>query len=212
MSRVMVLVGVLLAGCPAGGDDSDVDGGVDSTGLTLTWATVPPVPGPVATGRTVQELHIAYSSVQLVGDAAPGDERTTRGRTELEWSAGNTPAPTEFPEAPPGLYARLELGVGGSAETIEIDGEVDLGGVWTRFEIEDEAPNAVSLPLAVDVRPGEVTTLPLEIDVAAVLAVVPFAELPVHDDHLELGRDDPRMAAVRAALAAAIRVAGPPTP
>jgi hypothetical protein len=207
---MLVVVAVLLAGCPTGGDDSDVDGGVDSTGLTITWATTTAVPGPVAADRTVQELHITYSSVQVVGDAAPGDDRTTRRTTELEWDADGAPPPTEFPEAPPGLYSRLELGVGGSAETIEIDGEVDLGGIWTPFEIRDEYPNPVSLPLAVDLRPGMVTTLPLEIDVGAVLAVVPFADLPRRDDHLELGRDDPRMVGVRAALVAAIRVAGPP--
>lgn len=208
MWRMMALGVVLLAGCPAGGDDASGDGGVVTTGLVLTWAVVPAVPGPVRADVTVQELHIAYSSVRSLGDAAPGDARTSRGRTDLEWEDGQRPPPIEFDEAPPGIYSALELGVGGGDEGFSVHGEVDLAGTWTPFEIEDEAANPVALALAVDLRPGMVATVPLEIDLASVLAAVPFADLPRAGGHLELRRDDPRMRPVRAALVAAVHVAG----
>ncbi len=205
-----MLVIALLAGCPAGGDDDDTDGGVDATRLTLTWSVVPSVPGPVVTGLTVQELHIAYSSVRLIGDAAPGDSRTSRDAIELEWDGDRRPPPIDFPEAPPGMYTRLEFGVGGASETFAIHGTVDIGGTPTQFEIEDEAPNPVTLePLDVDLPAGASKTLPLEIDLAPVLALVPFDQLPTINGELTLRRSDPRMTPVRAAMAASVKLVAP---
>ena len=214
MSRTLVLVGVLCAGCPAGGDDHDVDGGVDSTGLTIGWATTPVVPGQIAADRTVQDLRITYSSVQLVGDAAPADERTSTGTVELDWDERGAPAPLTFPEAPPGVYSTLALGASGGSERVRIEGQIDLGaGGWRTFEIEDEAQNAASLPLEVYVRAGEHTTLPVELDVAAVLAPIDFSRLPTDGDGtLELHAGDPQMPAVRTALRTAVHVAATPLP
>ena len=199
---------LLLAGCPAGDDDADTDGGIDATKLTITWSVAPGVPGPVATGLTVQELHIAYSSVRLIGDAAPGDARTSQGDTEIEWDATRGPPPIEFPAAPPGRYQRLELGVGGGAEAFAIHGTVTLGGTPTRFEVEDEAPNPVTLePLGVDLPAGASKTIPLVIELTPVLDLVPFADLPLINGELTLRRSDPRMVPVRTAMAAAVHVA-----
>ena len=213
MSRTLVLVGVLCAGCPAGGDDHDVDGGVDSTGLTIAWSTTPVVPGQVAADRTVQDLRITYSSVQIIGDAAPADERTRiLSDTVLDWDDHSTPAPLEFAEAPPGLYSSLQLGASGGSERLRIAGQIDLGGTWWTFEIEDEAPNPVSVPLSIDVRAGEHTVLPIEVDVAAVLAPIDFTGLSTEEGHLELHASDPQMPAVRTALRTAVHVAATPLP
>ena len=201
---------VLLAGCPGPDTPVDVDGGVGATSLVVTWGTSPPIPGPVGADLSVHELHITYSSVRLLGDAAPGDARTTRGQTELEWSDHEAPVPISFATAPPGLYSQLQLGVGGSAEAFAIEGRVRLGGTWIPYEIEDEAPSPVSLPLGLDLRAGMVVTIPVELDVAAVLAAVPFSELPVVAGHIHLDRDDPAMGGVRAALAAGFHVGSAP--
>lgn len=208
MVRMAGLAVLLLAGCPAGGDDADTDGGVDATRLTITWSAMPTVPGPVATGLTVQELHITYSSVRLIGDAAPGDARTSQGDTEIEWDASRAPSPIEFPQAPPGRYERLELGVGGGNETFAIHGTIVVDGTPTRFEIEDEWPNPVTIePLGVDLPAGASKTIPLVIELAPVLDLVPFADLPLVNGELTLHRSDPRMGPVRTAMAAAVRVA-----
>lgn len=202
-----MLAVLLLAGCPAGGDDANVDGGPDATGLTVTWSVTPPTPGPIRTGLDVQELHISYSSVRLIGDAAPGDARTSAGRTELEWER-SVPVPLDFPAAPPGLYAVLELGVGGGDEAFAIHGMVDRGGTPIPFEIEDEAPNPVTLGLAVELRAGASATVPVRVELAQVLAAVDFDALPVVNGHIELHRNDPQMARVRSALATATQLAG----
>ncbi|HVV87507.1 MAG TPA: hypothetical protein VHE35_30910 [Kofleriaceae bacterium] len=209
-SVLAVVAALGLAGCPAGDDSATVDGAVDATHLAVTWAAEPAVPGQVGADRDVQELHIAYSSVRFIGDAAPGDYRTTRGPTELEWDDGRTPPPIDFLGAPPGLYSVLELGVGGGAESFSIEGQALVRGSWVHYEVEDEASNPSSLALSLDLRAGTTTTVPVAIDVAAVLAAVPFDDLPIEQGRIEVHRDDPEMAAVRAALAAAVHLAGPP--
>lgn len=211
MVRCSVLAVIVLAGCPAGGDDVGADGGVDATQLIVTWTASPALPGPVGARVEVHELRIAYSSLRVLGDAAPGDRRTSRDFTDAEWESDRTPRPIDFPSAPPGLYASVELGVGGGPEELAIHGTVDLGGgAPIPFEIEDEASNPVVLDLAVDLRPGASATVPLVVDLGPVLAAVPFEQLPVVAGHISLHRDDPRMGPVRAAMAAAVTVAAAP--
>ncbi len=204
----MALAVAALAGCPAGGDDAMPDSGVGATHLVVTWDTAPPAPGPITSAVIVDELHVQFSSLRLIGDAGPGDSRTSRGSVEFEWSDGEGPLAIDFATAPPGLYSQIELGAGGDAEAFSIHGRVDRGGSLVPFEIEDEASNPVSLALAIDLRAGATATVPLAIELAGVVAEVPFAELPIVLGKITLRRNDPEMVAVRAAMARAVTVAG----
>lgn len=203
-----------LAGCPVGHGDDDVteDAGGDGdagtgAGVRVTWAVQPEVPGPASATVTVSELRLQCSSLRLIGDVAPpGDPRTSRGAIDLRWRRDQAPMPVVMASAPPGLYSRLELGVGGADEHLTIKGEATVGGVTRPFEIEDERRHGVTLALTLTLAPGRSATIPVSIDVGVVLAAVPFADLDVDDGTLVFDDDDPRLDAVWAALDLAITV------
>jgi len=179
-----------LAGCPAGDDTSDPDGG-SGAGLSVTWSVSPDVPGPISADLELTELDLRFSSLRAIGDSAPpGDPRTTRGATALRWVDGSAPADVEFVSAPPGVYARLELGVGGDDEKVEIKGRVRVGGTWYPFELEDERQHALPLVSVVTLLPGEHITIPVACDAGALLAAIPFERGIIVAGQLLLDDDD----------------------
>lgn len=196
-----LVAAILAGGCP-GGDVDEPDAAGGPAGLAIDWRTAAPVPGPVASGLRLSELHLKLSSVRAIGDAAPGDPRTSSGALELEWNE-RAPPPLVYDQAPAGLYSQIELGVGGGPEAYELHGEVDLGGTWTPFEIEDEAALAITVPTALTLAAGQRATLAVTLDVAAVLAPIDWSQVPSNLGTLSLTRSDPQIGAVRAALVAA---------
>jgi hypothetical protein len=217
--RFAVGIVVLLAGCPVGSADDqgeiDAGGTVDTpngtSGLTVTWGITPDVPGPAASDLRVDEVRLQTSSLRLIGDsAAPGDMRTTRAPVDLRWRNTNNmneaPPDVELNAAPSGLYSRIELGTGGSNEHLTIKGEVRLDGEWKDFEIEDERPHAIVKNIVLTLAPGQHKTIPITMDVAVVLAAVPFDQLPSDDGTVHFPDDDPRLDAVWAAVEASFTV------
>lgn len=212
-SRFLVGIVLLLAGCPVGvaddQEDIDANGGVDSapgtSGLTVTWDCIPMVPGPVTSDLRVDEARLLASSLRLIGDsAAPGDMRTTRIPVDLRWRENNgsyeAPADIVLNAAPPGLYSRIEIGTGGNDELLTIEGEVRIDGEWKDFEIRDERPHAIVKNIVLTLAPGQHKTVPITMDVALILASVPFDELQNDDGTLKFPSDDPRLDAVWAAV------------
>ena len=195
------LLAAPLAACPAGDDVPEPDAHT-AAGLEVTWQTAAAVPGPADATHRVEELALRVSSVSAIGDAAPGDPRTSAGPITLAWG-DDAPQPLVFDQAPAGRYSRLELGLGGADEAFELHGEVLLDAAWTSFEIEDEAPIAITVPTAATVAPGARATIVVMLDLAAVLAAIDFGALPREGATLVLHREDPQIAAVRTALAAA---------
>lgn len=162
------------------------------------------IPGS-APAATVSSFELDLSSLRVMGDA--GDSRTSAADLDLAWSAGVAAAPTTFADAPAGRYARVDLGTGGDDERYQLRGTVVLGAETLAYRIDDEAPLSVSVPVDVMVDAGRLTELTITIDLAAVLDAVPFETLERDGDTLQLEAGDPEMAAVRAAMAAAFRVA-----
>lgn len=183
-SRLVGLVALAAAGCPAGDDTTELDGAT-AAGLIVIWSTAPAVPGPVGAAVVLDNLELRVSSLRVIGDAAAsGDPRTTRGTTTARWGDGEVPQDVELPTAPPGLYARLELGVGGDDERLEVAGQALVGGIWYAFEIEDERQRALSVTLSLALAPGTRVTLPVTCDLDALLAGVPFDQMPIEDGDL----------------------------
>lgn len=210
MLRVACIAALaMLAACPGGDDDGPGPDAAGAQGLQINWSTTPTVPGSAGAAQIVS-VELDLSSLRALGDAAPGDARTTATSVELDWSAGTVPAPIAFPAAPAGLYASLELGSGGEDEHLRLDGTVEVRSETYTYRIEDEAPLSVSLAVDAMVVPGARTEIGVVLDVAAVLAAVPFDQLEPDGDELRLEAGDPEMAAVRAALASAFHIA--PTP
>jgi hypothetical protein len=214
--RFVLGIAVLLAGCPVGvADDQEIDasGGTDAppatAGLTISWDCTPEVPGLVTSDLLVQEVRLQASSLRMIGDsAAPGDQRTTRAPLELDWSASGMPEDIALAAAPPGLYSRLEIGTGGSDEQLIIKGRVRLQGDWRNFEIEDQRPHAIVKNIVLALSPGDHKTIPVTVDVAVVLASVPFNDLESDDGVLEFPENDPRLDAVWAAFDTAVTLPG----
>jgi hypothetical protein len=212
------VIGLLaLAGCPVGADDQvDRDGGGDGSsggaGLTVTWSVRPDVPGTISSpvgvdALEVDEVRFELSSLRAIGDSAPpGDPRTSTGSLNLRWRSDEAPADVEMPAAPAGLYSRLELGSGGSDEHLVIKGDVTIGGVDRDFEIQDERQHPITILLSLTLAPGQRAAIPVDIDVAAILASVPFDQLEDDDGTLVFPENDPRLDAVWAAIDGAFSV------
>jgi hypothetical protein len=212
--RLVVGFVLFLAGCPVGvADDQDIDagGGGDgsnaTSGLTVTWGCTPDVPGPATSDVLVEEVRLQASSLRLIGDsAAPGDMRTTRAPIDLRWSSNNMPPDVELGAAPPGLYSRVEIGTGGSDEHLTITGRARVRGEYRDFEIEDQRPHAIVKNLVLSLAPGQRATIPVTVDVAVIIAAVPFNDLDEDDGTLVFPDRDPRLGAVWAAVDASVTV------
>ncbi len=204
LTAIVVLTGAL-AGCPASDDTGDPDA-ADKSGLHVTWSTAPVVPGPVGLTASISRLELHVSSVRVIGDAGPGDTRTSKDSVDLKWKDGESPSDILFKEAPAGLYSSVDLGVGGDLEQLEIEGSALIGGSWMDFEIQDQATISASLPLALTLAAGDSATIPIVFDLGPALAAVPFDQLAIEEGRRHLDTGDAAMAAVRAALIAGIHL------
>lgn len=209
---ISLLVVAALAGCPASGGTSDAgrDAGDDapgvSGGLAFEFGTDPVIPGAVGTKVHVDEVRVFWHDVRAIGDSAPGDSRTSRASYDLVWENGHSPEPLVFPQAPPGLYSRLEARVGGGQRAYEIKGTVTLrDGNTESFEVNDEALGSISISLSgVEVSSATVTarvTMSL-----AFLASVDWDALWDERHDLKIEEGDPAVAAISAALATSFAV------
>jgi hypothetical protein len=130
--------------------------------------------------------------------------RTTRAPLDLRWRGNNNvdeaPADIELNAAPSGLYSRIEIGTGGSEERFTIEGEVRVRGEWRDFEITNQRSHAIVKNIVLSLAPGDHKAVPLTMDVAVILAAIPFDDLPSDDGELTFPPNDPRWTAVWAAI------------
>ncbi|MBZ0233200.1 MAG: hypothetical protein K8M05_12790 [Deltaproteobacteria bacterium] len=157
----------------------------------------------------VEDVRLQASSLRLIGDsAAPGDTRTTRAPLDLRWNSAGMAGDSDLDAAPSGLYSRIEIGTGGSEEHLNIRGRVRRQGNWRDFRIEDERSHAIVKNIALALAPGDHKTIPVTVDVAVILAAVPFDQLVEDDGKLELPDNHPAFEAVWTALDASFVVPG----
>src|SRR5690606_2397487 len=87
--RCAVIAGAVGAGALGCGDDSSMtaaDAAVVGGGLVLSWSSDPESwPGEIGDGLTVERATLVFDNLRLVGDAAPGDPRTTKSDFLLQW-------------------------------------------------------------------------------------------------------------------------------
>jgi hypothetical protein len=182
------------------------------SGLELRWTAA----GLDGDAVTIDECRLWLADLRIVGDAAPGDDRTYLAKAEVKLDGGAPPT-QYFDDAPPGRYSTVDFGTEGLSDnepawrlrgSVRIDGEggdddpVDL-------EIEDEEGFARSLPLAgLVLAAGETRRILVEVDLDAVLDGVDWSAMPREEGRIELDDDDPELAAFRARLVTAITVVG----
>jgi hypothetical protein len=192
------------AGDDDGGGTIDAgDGGGGTAGLRFEWRPDPVPPGEVEDDLTIDEVHLHLRDLRAVGDAAPGDARTSRAALDLDWEEGAAPPALRFDTAPPGLYSQFEFrldGGDGEDEAYSIEGMVYLEDAWVPYEIEDGLPLSVSIPLDVDLAVGEVEVVDIRIRLDAAIEGVDWANATLDDGTLVL--DEEQLAEVRDILAA----------
>lgn len=201
MRWVIVLL-VLLAGCPGPeGDDMPTpdtpDGG--STVLHLAWAADPVVPGPVGSGVVVERARFVLENLRVVGDAGPGDPRTSLTDLTLEWRETEAPDLVDFPEAPSGIYSRVLFDID-DGEAVEIRGTAEIEGTPVPFTVTDLGELAVSIEINLDLPPGEERTQTIDVDLGRVLDAIDFQALPIIENRRVLREGDPQLEEARTKL------------
>jgi len=224
------LVALLVAACSVesgsradAGSDPGQDGGGSgpdappgSAGLVLEFRGLPALDADLdgEFSLVLEDVRLDLENVRAVGDAAPGDSRTTRDQLRLEWwgsddgdDPNNQPVIVTFDQAPPGLYsnvfAELEhYEMQGTAEVVE-DNERD-------FEIQDTPSSlAISIPLGgVMLEAGETRRVVIEVNCGAAVLGVPWDEVDEEDGDLVVDSGSPQVGAVRDAMADAFTYQG----
>jgi hypothetical protein len=201
--RCVAIAGVLSA-CP--GDDTalPVDAPVtNGSGLVLEWGSEPKTwPADLGDGVVLERATFAFDSLRVVGDAGPGDPRTTKSGFTVRWDQATQPAPIAFTEAPTGLYSQISLLIDGqlSGESFDLRGRVFLDGSDWEFRIDDDSPLPVTLAIDQTLTPPQVATVKLRVNFKHALDAIDFRSLERDSGRLELGSDDPQMVLFRAKL------------
>lgn len=230
----LALVALLPAACsvesasrPDGGPDPGEDGGgsrpdaaVGAAGLVLEFRGIPALSASLGGefSPVLEEVRIDLENVRAVGDAAPGDSRTSRDELRLEWrgegdddggeEADNQPVVVTFDQAPPGLYSNVFAEV----KSYRLRGEVEpVEDTEREFEIADEPSTelAISIPLGgVDLEAGESRRVVIEVSCSAAVLDVPWDQVGEEEGELVVDAESPEIGGVRAAMQAAFTYQG----
>jgi len=174
----------------------------------VTWAPDPILPGPIDGSKlTVSSAQFMIHRFQVIGDAGPGDPRTTRSAFWLQWDATHAAEPIVFDAAPPGLYSLISLDLGNDDEmAYEISGTVEVNGANKPFHVADDEGLRISLPCAANHKETEDTTLEIRLGLDAPLKAVDFSMVPNVAGTLELDSESPQIALFRLELVQAFEL------
>jgi hypothetical protein len=198
---------VVAAGCgnpdPATGPDASAtpDGSNTSgAGLAVRWAAEPAaIPGDAGSNVTISSLLFRVANLRVIGDAGPGDTRTSIDAIQLAWAADTMPATVGFGDAPSGLYSRVALLADGNqaAYSYEVAGTVKFEGTLTPYAIHDRAPLAISLDTSATLDPGGRSTLTVTVRIDQALQSLDFHKLRQTGSGLVLDTGDPAISGFR---------------
>jgi hypothetical protein len=207
-----VLVAGLVMGCS--GDDTTVPPMLDapvsgSGGLVVTWSTSPATWPSTLNGITLDRADFAIDSLRVVGDAGPGDPRTTATAFMIRWDDNSAPDDLMFSDAPTGLYSQVSMAIDGhlSTESFEIRGTATAESETKDFEISSDNPLAITVQIDRTLMPPDIATVQLRIDFTHALSVIDFKDLDSSDGEWSLEDGDDQMAAFRQALGESFEVA-----
>jgi hypothetical protein len=138
---------------------------------------------------TVSGVSLELRDIRLIGDAAPGDSRTSRDQLKLSWPASAVPV-VSFGNAPPGLYSRLRATV----REFDVDAQVQRDQDDSPWQLElDTEGNPVQLDIAlgdVILPVGGLVTLEVDFELDKVLKDIDFGSIEVEDGEGELDPGD----------------------
>jgi hypothetical protein len=188
------LVAALVCACHSD-DTSTPDGDVGGdAGLTVRWSSRPLAwPADLGSNVTLEDARFQLDSLRVIGDAGPGDPRTTKDAFVVRWqTAEDPPENIKFDNAPTGLYSQIALQIDGNVveDSYELRGTVIVNNNLEDFVIEDSNPLPINLSIDKSVSAGATATIDIEIDLAHVLSTVDFSMMNKSDGKLQLDEDD----------------------
>lgn len=224
----------------AAGVDGSVegDGSVDeppTRGIVLRFVADPALPASLEDGEVavvIESVELRLEDLRVIGDAAPGDERTRIDWLRLGWPAGDGggrddghdgewdgdgdgtgdgagtgDVEIEYADAPPGIYSLFRASVVG----FDIDGEARGGEVDYEFDVDRDSgqPLAIEIELgSAALEPGGIIELTARFDARQAVAGVPWDELSAGDDgEVEIDSEDAVMGDIEAALVGSFSLA-----
>lgn len=201
-----LLLGVIAA-CH-GSDPSAPDGSIATDGssssdhgLSIAWATSPSsIPGDTGgDGTTIASLTFRIANLRVIGDAGPGDTRTSIDSIELAWATGAKPNPVAFADAPTGLYSHVILLADGNLikYSYELSGTTKLDGNIMPYQIHDRSPLAISLDTSAMLEPNAAASLGVTIRIDQALQSLDFHKLSNNNGTLVLDTFDGAMSDFR---------------
>ncbi|HUS33417.1 MAG TPA: hypothetical protein VMZ53_33170 [Kofleriaceae bacterium] len=201
--RCAVVAGLF---CACHSDDTttpDGDVGGDA-GLTVRWTSRPVTwPGDLGSTVTIKSARFHLDSLRVIGDAGPGDLRTSKDAFEVRWEEGrDPPADIQFDNAPTGLYSQIALQIDGNVveDSYELRGTVVVNNNLEDFVIEDADPLAINLSIDKSLSAGSKATIDIEIDFAHALSAVDFSAMNKSDGKLQLDESDAGITELRKKL------------
>jgi hypothetical protein len=177
-------------------------------GLTIELVAKNGVPQMSTIDVEITKVVIGATSIRAIGDAAPGDMRTTRLSYEFEWRDHLVPIPFKFPEAPPGVYSMIDFHVADSelsSVAVGILGRVRRAGTLVPFEVQNQTASVtVTIPIDVVLVPRTGAIATIELDVAALVDGIDWDAVPLTaDGTLYIGDADAAMPGVITRVATA---------
>jgi len=198
-----VVVAGLLSACQPGdiGPQGD-DAAVGPSGLRVEWSSSPAMWPSDTNGVRLEKARFALDSLRVIGDAGPGDPRTSTTEIDLRWEKDIAPGEIMFDDAPTGLYSQVALALDGHTTTksFRIEGKVDVGSNNYDFRIEADAPLAFNVGIDTMVSPGDFATISLRVNFTNALDSVDWANVDISDGNLELQDGDAQMSLFRLKL------------
>ena len=172
--------------------------------MTVAWASKPEAwPGIIKDGITIDSARFSFDSLRVIGDAGPGDLRTTARSFEVRWEKDRDPPATlMFSDAPAGLYSQVAMQIDGHLvnNSYEIRGTIHINGNDVEYRIEDDGALPVTLSVDKMKAPGTPVRLRILCDFIHAIDSVNISSFNNEDGHLELDSSMPAMTEFRKKL------------
>jgi hypothetical protein len=181
-------------------DATTVDASIG--GLIIELVAKGGVPQMPASNIEITRVVLGMTTLRAIGDAAPGDLRTTRtDLDEMEWRDNLVPIPQLFPTAPPGVYSMVDLRIADSplsSVAISINGRAARGGNLIPFEIQNlTADVGVAISINTVLTPRQYVTTTIELDVPALVQDIDWDAVPLTTEgRMFIGDGDAGMSTV----------------
>jgi len=200
--RWVVIAGLLSACQPGDIGPQDDDAAVGDSGLRVEWSSSPDMWPSNTNGVRLEKARFALDNLRVIGDAGPGDPRTSTMGIDLRWDKDIAPGEIMFDDAPTGLYSQVALTLDGhtTTESFRIEGKVDVATQNYDFRVEADTPLSFNVSVDTMVSPGDIAMIPLRVNFMHALDSIDWASVDISDGKKELDDSDPQMAMFRLKL------------